>query len=208
MGGGHQQGQADAANAAAGRSADANTALAQQFGKVSNNLTDTLFGKDAGGGGTLSGFLDPNKLNVNAPTGPYALQYQQAKANNATATDQAKQAITRMAGNSGFGPGAPAGYTNFLKSQADMSGAGKAGDIFSNYAGKSYQDALDNFWKATQAAQSTATNTGSGALTGNTSASNTYSQLYGTAQGAATSAKNANKGLAGSALGAAGAAAA
>lgn len=207
MGGGAQQGQANAANAAATNSANANTALAQQFGATNQNLTSTLFGPSGSGGGTLSGMMNPNSLNVSAPTGPYALQYNQAKAQNAIGTNQASQAINRAAGNAGFGAGAPSGYTGYLQSQNTQAGNTNAGNLFSQYAGQSYQNALNNFWSATQAAQGTATNTGAGALQGNTSASQTYGQLYGTAQNAATSAKNANKGIAKAAVGGAGAAA-
>jgi hypothetical protein len=146
-------------------------------------LNATLFGTPTGGatggrgstgmsGGTLSGMMDPNSLNVSSPTGPYALQYNQAKAQGATNLAQANQNVDIQAGNAGFGAGAPSGYTGFLKSQNNMANAQNNGQLFSQFAGNSYQDALNNFWKATGMANSTAnTQTGQG-----TSA---YTNLYG-----------------------------
>src|ERR1700675_2979541 len=161
----------------------ANTA-ANSSTATGTGLNATLFGTPTGkgtapgspatgmSGGTLTGMMDPSKLNVNAPTGPYALQYQQAKAQGATNTDQAKQGIDMAAGNAGFGAGAPSGYTGFLKSQADLQNAGNTGQLFSQFAGNSYQDALNNFWKASNLASGTA-NTQTGQAT------SAYTNLYG-----------------------------
>lgn len=166
----------------------AGAAGAKSATTTGQNLLSTLYGPNGSGGGTLSQFQNPSSLNINSPTGPYALQYQQAKAQGATATDQAKQAIDRTAGQQGFGAGAPAGYTGFLKNQADLSNAGNNGQLFSQYAGKSYQDALDNFWKATNATNATAGQQSLGGLSA-------YSQLYGTSQKAATDANGQSKGI-------------
>jgi hypothetical protein len=195
MGGGHQQKQADQSFGAASNAAGNSSATGQ-------GLNATLFGTPSPGGkgmsgGTLSEMLNPASLNVNQPTGPYALQYQQAKAQGATNTDQAKQAIDRAAGQAGLGAGAPSGYTGFLKSQADMSNAQNNGQLFSQFAGNSYQDALNNFWKATNTASGTA-NTQTGQGTG------AYTNLYGTGQNAATQARAQNLGLLGSLIGAGG----
>ena len=122
--------------------------------------------------------MNPNSLNVNAPTGPYALQYNQAKANNAINTDQASQAINRAAGNAGFGAGAPAGYTGYLQSQNTQAGNTNAGNLFSQYAGQSYQDALNNFWKATGLAATASGQAGNQQNTAQEQANQTYAQLY------------------------------
>src|ERR1700674_539174 len=198
MGGGHQQKQADQAFGAGSNAAGSSTATGE-------GLNATLFGtpKPGGGGmsgGTLSGMMNPASLDVTQPTGPYALQYNQAKAQGATNTDQAKQAIDREAGQRGFGTGAPSGYTGFLKSQADMSNAQNNGQLFSQFAGNSYQDALNNFWKATNTASGTA-NTQTGQGTG------AYTNLYGTGQKAATDTRGQNIGILDSALSAGGTAA-
>lgn len=182
--GGHPQADQAYGNATGG--AATSGASAGTFGAQQQGLFNTLFGTpNAGGtgttGGTLSKFMDPNSLNVNSPTGPYALQYQQAKGQGATNTDQTKQAIMRDAGNAGFGAGAPSGYTGFLKSQADMSNAGNNGQLFSQFAGKSYQDALDNFWKASGLASSQTATSGSQQNTAQGDSNQTYSQLYGAA---------------------------
>lgn len=153
-------------------------------GKLGAGLYGTLFGQPTAGGtgttgGTVSKMMDPNSLNINSPTGPYALQYKQAEANNAVSTDQAKQAIERAAGNAGFGAGSPSGYTGFLKSQADLAGAANKGQLFSQYAGNSYQDALQNFWKATDLA-------GGAAQNASNQQTNTYTSLYGSQPKATT----------------------
>jgi hypothetical protein len=162
----------------------ANTAGAQ-----SNQLYSTLFGNPAapggaGGigsgaltGGTLSKMMDPNSLNISSPTGPYALQYNQAQANNAIGTDQNAQAITRSLGQHGFGSGAPSGLGEYLQSQNTQAGNTNKGNLFSQYAGQSYQDALNNFWKATGIASNTQQDA-------QKTAAGTYGNLYGTAQNA------------------------
>jgi hypothetical protein len=183
--GGHKQ--ADQANAGATQAAGTSQGTATGFGGQQQGLFETLFGMPnkggpgLGTGGTLRPFMDPNSLNVNAPTGPYALQYQQAKAQGATDTDFAKQAIEREAGNKGFGAGAPSGYTGFLKSQADLTNAGNTGQLFSQFAGKSYQDALSNFWKANQAAGTAMGEAGNQQNTAQGQTNQTYTNLYSSA---------------------------
>lgn len=150
--------------------------------------------------------MNPSSLNISSPTGPYALQYQQAKANNALGTQQNAQAINRQAGNSGFGAGAPAGYTGYLQSQNTQAGNTNAGNLFSQYAGQSYQDALNNFWKANQMAGTALGQSGNQQNTAQGQANQTYSQLYGTAQGAVTKSPlnaglSAGAGAAGKAIG-------
>ncbi len=147
-------GTANSASSGGLSSAATSGTNANNFGTQNSGLFSTLFGTPGGnastGGGTLSGMMNPSSLNISSPTGPYALQYQQAKANNALGTQQNAQAINRQAGNSGFGAGAPAGYTGYLQSQNTQAGNTNAGNLFSQYAGQSYQDALNNFWKANQ----------------------------------------------------------
>ena len=135
------------------------------------NLLSSVFGSN-GQGGNISAMANPNSLNVSQPTGPYALQYNQAKAQGATNLAQANQNVDMQAGNAGFGAGAPSGYTGFLKSQNALQNAGNNGNLFSQYAGQSYQDALNNFWKANDLTASTG-NTQTG------QANSAYTSLYG-----------------------------
>lgn len=178
-------GASDTAGGASQSRTNAATAGSQQTG-----LFSTLFGSPTGSGGapgtatgtsggTLSKMADPNSLNVSSPTGPYALQYQQAKANNALGTQQAAQQINQQAQNKGFGAGAPAGFTSLLQSQNTQAGNTNAGNLFSQYAGQSYQDALNNFWKATGAEQSAMGQAGSNQNAAQGQSNQTYSQLYG-----------------------------
>lgn len=207
MGGGHQQQQADQAFGGATGGAGTSQANANTFAGQQQGLFSTLFGAGGKGGGTLSPMMNPGSLNVSAPTGPYALQYNQAKAAGATNTDQTKQGIDRAAGNAGFGAGAPSGYTGFLKSQADMANAGNNGQLFSQFAGQGYQDALNNFWKANQTAGTAMGQAGSEQNAAQANTNQTYTNLYGTGTNAATQQRGQNIGILNSAIGAAGTAA-
>ena len=182
---GGQSGNAQGLQGAAATGASQSGTNAQGFGAQQQGLFSTLYGTPGGnatsGGGTLSGMLNPNSLNVNSPTGPYALQYAQAKAQNAIGTDQASQAINQRAQNAGFGAGAPSGLTQFLQSQNTQAGNTNAGNLFSQYAGQSYQDALNNFWKATNLASGQAATSGNQQNTAQGQMNQTYAQLYGAA---------------------------
>jgi hypothetical protein len=213
--------QAAAANTAATQSAASSKALsdaalkqgqalqpqADEYGAERQQLYNTLWGSPAapvapGGGsttaapasgGALTGFLDPNSLNVTAPTGPYAQMYTRANEQSALDTQNALQAARQAAITSGFAQGS--GAQNDAELQAQLAGAQQRGVNFGNATTASYQDALSNFWNAVQAAQGQqsasqqgqqateqqqATDTGQ-AVNANQGASQTYAQLYGTA---------------------------
>src|SRR5579872_5287080 len=69
---------------------------------------DRLFGTGAPGSkGTLSGFLDPNSVNVTTPTGAYKLNYEQAVNQTANAAQQGQSNIIRQAANNGLSLSSP-----------------------------------------------------------------------------------------------------
>lgn len=166
---------AQASDAALAAQATQNTAYAKQ-------AHDLLFGSGTTGstGGTLSSFLNPNSLNVSAPTGPQALEYKQDVSNIATQGAQNRGAIARGFASRGFGS-MPAGFVADQTRQQLADQSNQQGQAFTNLTGQSYTNALNNFWNATNIASgagAAATNAG---IAADTSAANNYANLYGTA---------------------------
>jgi hypothetical protein len=172
--------QAAAANAGATGAANNASALSAQYNQQQQQQYNNLFGAN-GKGGAVGGFLDPSKLNVTGPTGPYALQFTREKENLAKGYQDAAGATTRNLAQSGFGPNTPSGFGANLQAQNARGLANATGDAFANATGNSYQDALSNFWKSAAMAQQQGTAAQGGALQGNNTAAQTYGNLYGTA---------------------------
>lgn len=166
---------AQASDAALAAQANQSTAYAKQ-------AHDTLFGSGTTGstGGTLSNFLDPNSLNVSAPTGAYKLQYNQAVGNIAKQSQQTQGSLARSYASRGFG-NAPAGFQADQQRQAAEDATSQKGAAFTQLAGQSYQDALSNFWNATNIASGSAATNTNAAIAADSSAANNYANLYGTA---------------------------
>jgi hypothetical protein len=199
------QGTMKTASAGAQASDQALADQAKQNTLFANSARTTQFGAGAGSGGngdvsggTLGGFLDPSKLNVDHPTGTYGLQYNQFLKNNAKSYQNAQGAATRDQANRGITQtGFAADQSRQLaRDQADTEGAG-----FSDYAGKSYQDALQKFWAANDALSGQGTGAMSAAIAGNQAAAGNYSNLYNSASQPRPSALGQ---IVGGALGAAG----
>lgn len=217
MGGGvANKGQANTAFSSAQGTAARAGALSQDAQGTAGNynaqqqaLYKTLFGgPGSNGGGAVTPFLDPSKLNISTPQGPYALQYTNTAQGIDTGTQQALAAARRSAAQRGFGASSPSGFEQNQELQATLGGNAAKGQAYQTATTNSYQDALNNFWKAVQSAQGQAGTSGSEgntalgtAASANQGASNTYGQLYGTAGAYHPSAAT---GIIGSALGAAG----
>lgn len=179
-------GQATAADAGATKQAEANAALANQNAAYQRSAMSTLFGiapgqeeKGVQSSGSLSGMLDPNKLNVSGPTGSFKLQYDQGNKAIDTQLQNGVGSLARESANRGFGADA-----NFVADQGRQNYLGAAaakGANFADAATKSYADAKDNFWNANNLLAGQGANAGSNAITANTSAGNTYANLYGVA---------------------------
>lgn len=131
--------------------------------------------------GALTGFLDPSKLNVTSPTGPYGLMFTQQKEQLAKGYQDADAATKRNLAQSGFGPGTPSGFAANLSAQNARGLADSTGSAYAGATNNSYQDALANFWKSADLASGGSTAAGQGALAGNNTAAQTYGNLYGTA---------------------------
>ena len=205
MGGGSKvqqtnAGQATAANAGATNAANQGSALSAQYNQQQQQQYNNLFGAN-GKGGAVGGFLDPSKLNVTSPTGPYGLMFTQQKEQLAKGYKDAQGATDRTLAQSGFGPGTPSGFAANLSAENARGLADSTGKAYAGATENSYQDALNNFWKAAQMSQAQGTAAQGGALAGNNTAAQTYGNLYGTA-GHGNVTQNSN--LAGNLIGAGG----
>lgn len=192
MGGKPQQvntAQATAANAGATQNATASTALATQQAAESAAAKKTLFGEvgsdgrygtdSTRGGGTLTQFLDPSKLNVTRPTGTFGLQYNQALKQIGSGFKNQRGALAREVSNRGFGM--DANFAQDQQRQTRLQEAEARGGAFTDYASKSYDDAAKNFWGANEIMTGEIAAARSAALQGFGQAGQTYSNLYGTA---------------------------
>jgi hypothetical protein len=178
--------QAAASNAAATGAAQGAQSLSNKFSGQQQQLFNNLWGTPGAGGkpgtgGALTGMLDPSKLNVTSPTGPYGLMFTKQKEQLAKSYQDAAGATTRNLAQSGFGPGTPSGFGASLQAENARGLANATGDAYAGATDKSYQDQLANFWKAAEAANGGSATAGQGALAGNNTANQTYSNLYGTA---------------------------
>jgi hypothetical protein len=164
---------AQAADQALAAQATQNTGYAKQ-------AHDILFGAD-GKSGNLSKFLDPASLDVSGPTGAYKLQYNQAVSNIANQSKDVRGSIARYNANRGFGSNAPAGFTEDQNRRAAEDQVSQQGGAFTDYAGKSYQDARQNFWNANNIATGSGAAATNAAISADSAAANNYASLYGTA---------------------------
>lgn len=208
MGGGSSVKQTNPAQAAASNAAAMGAAAQAQnqgniFSGQQQQLYNTLFGAPGStGGGAITGFLNPNSLNVTKPTGVYALQ--NTNANQTAAKQYASNAgnITSSLAQSGFNPATtPSGFGAELQAENSRALADTKGQNFLTSTTNQYQDALKNFWNAANITGQGAATTGSQANQATGTAANTYQNLYGTA-GHGNVTQNSN--LLGTAIGAAG----
>jgi hypothetical protein len=174
-----------ASSSAGAQAADQQLASnAKQNQDFLNKARTKLFGPGVGdgdfSGGTLSKFLDPNSLNVDAPTGTYKLQYNKAVENIAKGSQDVRGSIARYNASRGFGSG-PAGFAEDQERRAAEDQVGQHGAAFTDYAGKSYQEALQNFWRGAGALQGEGDTALSASLSADTAAASNYANLYGTA---------------------------
>lgn len=137
-------------------------------------------GKGGFTGGTVSKFLDPSSLNVSGPTGVYGTQYQRTSDTIAQGGQQARGALSRTLASRGFGS-APSGFGADQMRKSYLDQADTRGQAFSDYAGKSYQDALENFWRANGSLMGEGDTALSASMSQNNAVLGNYANLYGTA---------------------------
>jgi hypothetical protein len=156
---------------------------AQKNQQFADNTRQSLFGTYSGGkysGGSVSDFLDPSKLNQSGLEGTYLNQYNNAANKVATGTKNAVGTTMQDLANRGMGK-APAGFAADQERKAYQDQAGETGDLYAGAAGKQHDDALSNYWNATNMLNSNATNTANLSLQGSQAAAGNYANLYGTA---------------------------
>jgi hypothetical protein len=181
MGGGQSNpGQASQAANNANAASQQNLALSNQFGTRYNSLMDQFFGTGAPGSkGSMSGFLNPNSLNVTTPTGAYKLNYEQTvnQTENEAKGNQAN--IIRQAANNGLSLSSPA--IAEMARETGIDTANLKGQDFASAVTQQHNDALSNFWGAANLASGAASGAGSGAVSSATGAGQTAANIYGTA---------------------------
>lgn len=171
-----EQAQASAgANAAAQASAN----LSNQYAGEQKQQYQNLFGAN-GTGGNLTKMMDPSSLNVSSPTGPYALQYKQATGNLAQQTSAQRGQLSATLANQGFGSNSPSGMGQDAALQLSLGQNAQQGQLFTQAATNSYNDALNNFWNANNIAAGQAATSQAGALQGQSTAAQTNTNLYNT----------------------------
>lgn len=152
---------------------------AKQNTLFANKARVTQFGED-GKSGTLGAFLDPTKLDITQPTGTYGLQYKNFLNNSSKAFANTRGAMRRDQANSGFGANAPAGFNADQARRSRQDQATNEGQAFTDFAGKSYQDALQKFWASNDALQGQGGGALSASIAGNQAAAGNYANLYDT----------------------------
>ena len=181
MGGGQSNpGQASQAANNANAASQQNLALSNEFGTRYNSLMDQFFGTGAPGSkGSMSGFLNPNSLNVTTPTGAYKLNYEQTvnQTENEAKGNQAN--IIRQAANNGLSLSSPA--IAEMARETGIDTANLKGQDFASAVTQQHNDALSNFWGAANLASGAASGAGSGAVSSATGAGQTAANIYGTA---------------------------
>jgi hypothetical protein len=172
--------QATAANAGATSAANTASGLSSQYNTQQQQQYNNLFGAN-GKSGAVGSQLNPANLNPTAPTGAYALA--NTAANTASANQYAanKSNITSNAQQAGFGPGTPAGFVQDQQNQNSRALANTTGQNFLASTQAQQANNTSNFWNAANMSQAQGTAAQGGALQGNNTANQTYSNLYGTA---------------------------
>ena len=172
--------QAAAANAGATNAANTASGLSSQYNTQQQQQYNNLFGAN-GKSGAVGSQLNPANLNPTSPTGAYALA--NTAANTASANQYAanKSNITSNANQAGFGPNTPAGFVQDQQNQNDRALANTTGQNFLASTQAQQANNTSNFWNAANMSQAQGTAAQGGALQGNSTANQTYSNLYGTA---------------------------
>lgn len=206
MGGGGQANSGQASTAAAQQTAASNQdmAISAANAKRQQQLTSTLFGSGAPGStGTLSGMLDPSKLNQTGLNDNYKTQFNEGKNQIGQSTDQQRGQLAQSFANSGAtSSSTPNGFQADQMRKLGSSQADAQGQLYSTLKGSQYTDALNNFWNANNIASG---NAGTAGQTATTAAGNSGSSSAGIYETAGQYHPSTMGNVVGSALGAAGA---
>lgn len=184
MGGGQaNSGQAKQAAAQQTAASNQDMALSKQNQAQQSQLFSTLFGKGGpSGGGTLSGMLDPNSLNAKGLNPAYQTQFNQASDQIAKNYAGQRGSLAQAFANQGATSGStPSGFQADQMRKLGNSEADTRGATYTGMAGQQHQDALQNFWNASNIASGNAATSGQTATTGAGNSGSSSAALYGTA---------------------------
>lgn len=185
MGGGGQSNSAQASQAASQQTAadQQQMAIAGQNAALQQRMVNTLFGNGSPGSkGTLSSFLDPTSLTSTKFNPAYQAQWNQDQSQIAKNYAQQRGTLAQSWANSGMGANnTPSGFQADQMRKLSSSEADTRGATYAGLKGSQYQDALNNFWNASNLASGNAA-TGVGAATKALGdAGSSSAQIYGTA---------------------------
>lgn len=186
MGGGGQANSGQASQAAAQQTAASNQdmALSKQNQAYQQRLMGMLFGTGAKGSesGSMTGFMDPKKLDEANLTGAYKSAYNQGTNQLAKDYSNVRGSLAQSWANRGMGSNStPSGFQADQERKMGGDLADSRGAAFSDALGKQHGEALNNFWNASNIASGNAASTGSNALAGSGQSGTSSAQLYGTA---------------------------
>lgn len=145
-----------------------------------SQLQNTGQGLQGGVTNATSSMLNPASMNVTAPTGAFATQYQQEKNLTAQGADQALASTNRNLASRGMGS-TPAGFNAANDLQAYQTQAGQNAANYATNATASQNQAVNNFWQAANLQNQQANTDISGGLQATQGAGSIYDSLYGTA---------------------------
>jgi len=150
-----------------------------------NNMSTSLYGTydpatNSYSGGSVSGFLDPSKLNQTGLSGTYLNQYNNAANQVANNTNNAVGSTFRNMASRGMGT-TPTGFGADEQRKAYQTEAGQLGTLYGGAAGQQLSDATNNYWNANNLLNGAANTNQSSATANLNGASGTNTSLYGNA---------------------------
>lgn len=188
---------------AAASAANANAASKQSLSQATYNqdlqkrMVDTLFGNGGKGStGSLTGMLDPSKLNDANLTGAFKSGYNQDTNQLAKDYSNQKGSLAQGWANRGMGSSStPSGFQADQERKLGSSEADARGATFTSALGAQHGEALSNFWNANNIASGNAANSSTVAATNSGNAGSTAANIFGTAGKQAQTGTSAQTGI-------------
>jgi hypothetical protein len=151
-------------------------ALGNQNQDFANQQRNAQFGTN----GTMTGFMNPNSLNVTNPTGAYATQYQNAANSINQGANQSVASANRQMANQGGGL-QPSGFGSAQTQSAYQNAANAKAGAFQQATTNQQNNATSNFWNAQNAYGQTGNQANAQAGSNMAAAGGIDTSLYGDA---------------------------
>jgi hypothetical protein len=152
----------------------------QSMGTQNQDFANTQRNAQFGANGTLTGFMNPNSLNVTNPTGAYATQYQNAANSINQGANQSVASANRQMANQGGGL-QPSGFGSAQTQNAYQNAANAKASAFQGATTNQQNNATSNFWNAQNAYGQTGNQASSQAGSNMAAAGGLDTSLYGNA---------------------------